>query len=67
MNSRIGARPWLAHTQEDYARMLLERDEPGDRGRANELLESCLSTCHELGIPVLEERATRLMGFRTAS
>jgi DNA-binding SARP family transcriptional activator/tetratricopeptide (TPR) repeat protein len=67
MNGRIGARPWLAHTQEDYARLLLERDEPGDRGRANELLESCLSTCHELGMVALEERATRLMGSRTAS
>src|SRR5206468_4109310 len=26
MNERIGARPWLAYTQEDYARMLLARN-----------------------------------------
>src|SRR2546427_7577577 len=25
-----GARPWLAYTQEDHARMLLERQAPGD-------------------------------------
>ena len=31
MNERMGARPWLAHTQHDYARMLLVRDGPGDR------------------------------------
>ena len=34
MNERMGARPWLAHTQHDYARTLLARDEPGDRERA---------------------------------
>ena len=28
VNRRIGARPWLAHTQEDYARMLLARAAP---------------------------------------
>ncbi len=32
MNAGMGARPWLAHTQADYARMLLARDGPGDRG-----------------------------------
>ena len=30
LNGRIGARPWLAHTQRDYARMLSTRDRPGD-------------------------------------
>jgi hypothetical protein len=28
LNARIGARPWLAHAQDDYARMLLERANP---------------------------------------
>ena len=28
LNRRIGARPWLAYTQEDYARMLLARATP---------------------------------------
>ena len=34
MNAAMGARPWLAHTQHDYARMLLARDRPGDTARA---------------------------------
>ena len=29
MNEQMGARPWLAHTQEDYARMLDARGDPG--------------------------------------
>jgi tetratricopeptide (TPR) repeat protein len=28
-NQRIGARPWLAHAQEDHARMLVARDASG--------------------------------------
>jgi hypothetical protein len=39
-NQRMGARPWLAHTQHDYAKMLLARDMPGDRGRAQHLLHA---------------------------
>ena len=50
MNKRMGARPWLAHTQNDYARMLLARDRPGDRERAQELLEQALATYRELGM-----------------
>src|SRR5262249_33228967 len=30
MNARIRARIWVAHTQHDYARMLVARDGPGD-------------------------------------
>ena len=30
MNARMGARPWLAHTQHEYATMLLARNQPGD-------------------------------------
>jgi DNA-binding SARP family transcriptional activator/tetratricopeptide (TPR) repeat protein len=37
VNERIGARPWLAHTQEDYARMLAERGQRRDRERGLEL------------------------------
>jgi DNA-binding SARP family transcriptional activator len=59
-NARMGARPWLAHTQYDYARMLIERGDPGDAERAGELLDSCLATCRELGMPVLEARAAAL-------
>ena len=33
MNTRMGARPWLAHTQYAYATMLLARNQPDDRHR----------------------------------
>lgn len=61
MNERIGARPWLAYTREDYARMLLARGRVGDQERAGELLEQALDDYGELGmtshaarIPVLD-------------
>jgi DNA-binding SARP family transcriptional activator len=50
MNDRMGARPWLAHTQHDYARMLQAGGEPGDQERAGELLESAIATYRELGM-----------------
>jgi tetratricopeptide (TPR) repeat protein len=50
LNERMGARPWLARTQDDYARMLLARDGPGDRQRATELLTAARDTCAELGM-----------------
>jgi tetratricopeptide (TPR) repeat protein len=50
MNASMGGRPWLAHTQHDYAQMLLHRDSPGDRERAQELLDQALATYRELGM-----------------
>jgi DNA-binding SARP family transcriptional activator len=47
MNARMGARPWLAHTQHDYARMLLVRDESP---RAHGLIAEALATYRELGM-----------------
>ena len=49
-NARMGARPWLAHTQADYARMLIARDGTGDRVRARELLDAARSIYRELGM-----------------
>jgi hypothetical protein len=49
-NARIGARPWLARTQRDYARALLARDEPGDRDRAAALDSEAAATEAELGM-----------------
>ena len=51
LNERIGARPWGAHTRNDYARMLLARDAPGDRARARGLAAAALATYRELGMP----------------
>jgi tetratricopeptide (TPR) repeat protein len=50
MNGRLGARPLVAHTQYDYARMLLSRGAPGDGERALELLRLALDTAQELGM-----------------
>lgn len=64
MNGRIGARPWLAHTEEDYARMLLARDGSGDPERARVLLEAAVAGYRELGMESRAERASALLiGF----
>jgi DNA-binding SARP family transcriptional activator len=60
MNGRIGARPWLARTQEDYARMLLIRRAPGDPERAVELIDQALSAYRELGMESYAARASAL-------
>jgi hypothetical protein len=52
MNARMGARPWLADTQNDYARMLLARGAPGDRQKAQLLLSQAVPTYRRLGMPV---------------
>ncbi len=50
IDDRMGARPWLAHTQHEYALVLRERGAPGDDARARELLAACRATYRELGI-----------------
>jgi class 3 adenylate cyclase/tetratricopeptide (TPR) repeat protein len=56
MNARMDARPWLAHTQEQYATMLLARHQSGDRDKAAALLDAALATARELEMRALEER-----------
>jgi tetratricopeptide (TPR) repeat protein len=58
MNARMDARTWLAHTQEQYAAMLLARRDSGDRDKAAALLNAALVTTRELGMRALEERIT---------
>ena len=60
MNSRMGARPWLAHTQTDYGAMLLRRAARGDRRRAQTLLDEAGRTYEELGMPRGAARAHAL-------
>jgi tetratricopeptide (TPR) repeat protein len=55
-NAALGARPFLAHTQYQYAVMLLSRDQPGDSTKAATLLKDALTTARELGMRALEER-----------
>jgi tetratricopeptide (TPR) repeat protein len=62
VNQRMGARPWVAHTEHDYARMLLERDGPGGRERALDLLAPCLETARELGMVALRTTVEALLG-----
>jgi DNA-binding NarL/FixJ family response regulator len=62
MNARQGARPWLAHTQHQYAAMLLARERPGDRERGLSLLDEALATSRALGMQTLAERAAALRG-----
>jgi tetratricopeptide (TPR) repeat protein len=49
-NARMGARPWVAHTQLNYAKMLLARDSAGDRERALALLDEALDAAQEMGM-----------------
>ena len=58
--SGIGARPWLAHTQEEYGRMLAARAEPGDRDRALELAGRALEGYSSLGMDSFAAGAERL-------
>jgi DNA-binding winged helix-turn-helix (wHTH) protein/tetratricopeptide (TPR) repeat protein len=50
MNTRIGGRPFLARTQYEYARLLLERGRAADRRRALALLDQSVATAEELGL-----------------
>jgi hypothetical protein len=60
MNQRIGARPWLAHTQADYARLLSARRRPGDGERALELARHALAGYEGLGMDTFAADAGRL-------
>jgi hypothetical protein len=50
MNKRMNARPWLAHTQHDYAQLLLTCDGREDQQRATELITEANAIYHDLGI-----------------
>ena len=60
-HERIGARPWLARTRLEWARMLLVRGGDGDAGRARALLGQALTTARDLGLRNLERRAVALL------
>lgn len=58
--ARVGARPWLARTAYDLARVLVRRAAPGDRERAANLLGQSLATARELAMTPLLRQA---LGF----
>jgi DNA-binding SARP family transcriptional activator/tetratricopeptide (TPR) repeat protein len=60
MNELMGARPAIAHTQDDYARMLRVRDQPGDGKHALELLDAAVAGYRHLEMPTWVARAEAL-------
>jgi tetratricopeptide (TPR) repeat protein len=62
---RIEAPTWLARTRHEWALMLLDRGRPGDRKRADALLEQALEAAVAYGCRSLERRVrTALPGER---
>jgi DNA-binding CsgD family transcriptional regulator len=61
LNTRLGAKPWLAHTHYDYASMLWDRGQLDDDGRVRTRLEESLGIARELGMHALEERAVTML------
>jgi eukaryotic-like serine/threonine-protein kinase len=53
---RCEYRPELAHTDHDYAQMLLDRDAPGDSEKATELQDEAIAIATELDMKPLLER-----------
>lgn len=60
-NTSMGARPWVAYAEYDFAHMLLARDARADRMRSNDLLGSARATCAELGMTALAAKVTTLL------
>jgi class 3 adenylate cyclase/tetratricopeptide (TPR) repeat protein len=60
LNGSMGARPWLAHTQHEYARFLLDSADEGDRNRAGKLLEDARATADGLGMIALQRELKQL-------
>ena len=52
-----GARLWVVRSSVDRARVLVERDGPGDREVARDLVDSALAACRALGLPAIEREA----------
>lgn len=61
-NRKLGARPWLARTQLEYAAMLSSRGAPADSERALELVAEVLETARELS---LTDRARQAIELKT--
>lgn len=61
-NGAMGSPPWIAHTQHDYARVLMARNGPGDRDRAGDLLGDALGTARERGLAALISAVSEDLG-----
>jgi len=58
-NRGLGASLWLAHTEADFARMLLRRGRSTESGRAESLQEAAWSTASSLGLTALTAKLRR--------
>jgi DNA-binding CsgD family transcriptional regulator len=67
LNTRLGARTWLAHTSYAYARMLLARGARGDAPEARGQLGLTLGLARAIGMPELARRAASLGADEAAS
>ena len=62
VNERIGAMPYLAHTEAHYARALLARGLPGDRETAGALRGQALQMARALGMtPLIQQVSSQLL------
>lgn len=50
LNEAMDAKPWVAHTRYQYARMLLRRGEREDVIRANGMIDEALKMAQQLGM-----------------
>ena len=57
VNERIGAHPWRAYAQLDFARMLLKSGGPHNRATAQQLARDASDTGRELGMGALAAAA----------
>ena len=65
MNERFGARPAIVRTRRAWASMLLDRNAPGDRERARDLIAAGRAEAAQLGMArelVRFERLRERMG-----
>ena len=54
---RKGARLWAVRSSVDRARVLVQRDRPGDRALARDLVDAALAASRALGLPAIEREA----------
>jgi tetratricopeptide (TPR) repeat protein len=59
-NAKGGSATWLAHTQYELGRALLERDGDGDRLRAEDLLATAQASSEALGLRALAAKVAAL-------
>jgi DNA-binding CsgD family transcriptional regulator len=65
INAGLGERPWLAHTQRQYAEMLAGSRRRGDRRHARRLLEAALALYGEMGMASFAAQTRALLASPT--